>query len=78
MTDWEFYNELKNYGVIIVPGSPFFPGLKESLKGEDWPHMRQCFRLSLTATEEQLVTALKHLATLTDKVYSAKPAMAAV
>ena len=68
MTDWEFYNELKNYGVIIVPGSPFFPGLK----GEDWPHTRQCFRISLTATEEQIVTALKHLATLTDKVYSEK------
>jgi valine--pyruvate aminotransferase len=78
MTDWEFYNELKKYGVIIVPGSPFFPGLKENLKGEDWPHMRQCFRISLTATEAQLVTALKHLATLTDKVYSAQPAMAAV
>jgi len=78
MTDWEFYNELKRYGVIIVPGSPFFPGLKESLKGEDWPHMRQCFRISLTATEDQLITALKHLATLTDKVYSSKPVMAAV
>ncbi|MGB3298472.1 MAG: valine--pyruvate transaminase [Phormidesmis sp.] len=78
MTDWEFYNELKRYGVIIVPGSPFFPGLKESLKGEDWPHMRQCFRISLTATEEQIITALKHLATLTDKVYAAQPAMAAV
>ena len=78
MTDWEFYNELKRYGVIIVPGSPFFPGLEKSLKGEDWPHMHQCFRISLTATEEQLITALKHLATLTDKVYSAQPVMAAV
>ena len=78
MTDWEFYNELKKYGVIIVPGSPFFPGLKNGLNGEDWPHMRQCFRISLTATDEQIVTAIKHLATLTDKVYSARPAMAAV
>ena len=77
MTDWAFYNELKNYGVIIVPGSPFFPGLEANLKGEDWPHMRQCFRLSLTASEAQIVTAIKHLATLTNKVYSAQPAMAA-
>ena len=72
MTDWEFYNELKHYGVIIVPGSPFFPGLKASLNGQDWPHMRQCFRLSLTATEDQIVTAINHLATLTDKVYASR------
>ena len=75
MTDWAFYNELKHYGVIIVPGSPFFPGLQRSLGGEDWPHMRQCFRLSLTATDEQIVTAIGHLASLTNKVYSAQPAM---
>ncbi|MEL6159235.1 MAG: valine--pyruvate transaminase [Cyanobacteria bacterium J06623_5] len=76
MTDWAFYNELKNYGVIIVPGSPFFPGLKDSLKGEDWPHMRQCFRISLTASEDQIAIALKQLAALTDRVYSAQPALA--
>ncbi|MEL6854326.1 MAG: valine--pyruvate transaminase [Cyanobacteria bacterium J06607_13] len=76
MTDWDFYNELKNYGVIIVPGSPFFPGLEDSLKGEDWPHMRQCFRISLTASEAQIAIALKQLAALTNRVYSAQPAMA--
>ncbi|MGI8933296.1 MAG: valine--pyruvate transaminase [Phormidesmis sp.] len=78
MSDWDFYNELKSYGVIIVPGSPFFPGLKNSLKGEDWPHMRQCFRISLTASDEQIVTAINHLATLTNRVYSAQPALATV
>lgn len=78
MSDWDFYNELKRYGVIIVPGSPFFPGLQQSLQGEDWPHMRQCFRISLTETESQIATGLQHLATLTDKVYSAYPAMATV
>jgi valine--pyruvate aminotransferase len=76
MSDWEFYQALKQYGVIIVPGSPFFPGLKENLNGQDWPHMRQCFRVSLTASDAQIVTAIEHLATLTDKVYAAQPAMA--
>ncbi|MEM9164968.1 MAG: aminotransferase class I/II-fold pyridoxal phosphate-dependent enzyme, partial [Cyanobacteria bacterium P01_F01_bin.4] len=66
MSDWEFYQTLKQYGVIVVPGSPFFPGLKDI----DWLHMQQCFRISLTATEGQIVTALKHLASLTDQVYA--------
>ncbi|MEO1402303.1 MAG: valine--pyruvate transaminase [Cyanobacteria bacterium J06635_1] len=66
MSDWAFYQTLKQYGVIVVPGSPFFPGLKDL----DWPHMQQCFRISLTATEAQIVIALKHLATLTDQVYA--------
>ncbi|MEO0458595.1 MAG: valine--pyruvate transaminase [Cyanobacteria bacterium P01_A01_bin.114] len=66
MRDWDFYQALKQYGVIVVPGSPFFPGLKSL----DWPHTQQCFRISLTATEEQITTALKHLATLTDRVYA--------
>lgn len=66
MTDWEFYQALKQYGVIIVPGSPFFPGLQN----QDWPHMRQCFRISLTASEANLVTALERLAQLVDRVYA--------
>ncbi|WP_346292457.1 valine--pyruvate transaminase [Sphaerothrix gracilis] len=68
MTDWQFYQELKQYGVIVVPGSPFFPGLKE-----DWPHMQQCIRISLTATDSEIVTALRHLANLVDRVYTQAP-----
>ncbi|MEO1692908.1 MAG: valine--pyruvate transaminase, partial [Cyanobacteria bacterium J06631_6] len=48
MTDWEFYQELKQAGVIAVPGSTFFPGLRE-----DWQHKHQCLRISLTATEAE-------------------------
>ncbi|MBE9076569.1 valine--pyruvate transaminase [Romeria aff. gracilis LEGE 07310] len=65
ITDWAFYQALKQCGVIIVPGSPFFPGLKD-----DWPHMRQCFRISLTASEADIVTALERLAQLVDRVYA--------
>ena len=61
MSDWEFYQELKKVGVIAVPGSTFFPGLTE-----DWQHKTQCLRISLTATESEIATAMARLA----KVYS--------
>ncbi|MBD2256453.1 valine--pyruvate transaminase [Pseudanabaena sp. FACHB-2040] len=68
MTDWELYQQLKQYGVIVVPGSPFFPGLRE-----DWAHAKQCIRISLTASNEEIVTALRHLARLTDEIYQGQP-----
>ena len=64
MTDWEFYQELKQVGVIAVPGSSFFPGLKE-----DWQHKQQCLRISLTATEAEIAEAMERLASLVKKVY---------
>ncbi|MGD1918995.1 MAG: valine--pyruvate transaminase [Pleurocapsa sp.] len=64
MTDWEFYQELKQVGVIAVPGSTFFPGLKE-----DWRHKQQCLRISLTATETEIAEAMKRLAKVADRVY---------
>ncbi len=64
MTDWEFYEELKQVGVIAVPGSTFFPGLTES-----WQHKHQCLRISLTASEAEIAEAMERLATVTKKVY---------
>ncbi len=64
MTDWEFYQELKQVGVIAVPGSTFFPGLKE-----DWQHKQQCLRISLTATEGEIAEAMKRLAKVAQQVY---------
>ena len=64
MTDWEFYQELKQEGVIAVPGSTFFPGLKE-----DWQHKQECLRISLTATEGEIVEAMKRLAKVAQRVY---------
>ncbi len=48
ITDWEFYQELKQVGVIAVPGSTFFPGLRET-----WQHKQECIRISLTASEAE-------------------------
>ena len=64
ITDWEFYQELKQVGVIAVPGSTFFPGLRE-----DWQHKQQCLRISLTATETEIAEAMKRLAKVAKKVY---------
>jgi valine--pyruvate aminotransferase len=69
MTDWEFYQELKQVGVILVPGSSFFPGLRE-----DWRHKQECLRISLTATNDEIETAMKRLAQMVEKVYHSKSA----
>lgn len=67
ITDWELYQQLKQVGVIVVPGSSFFPGLKE-----DWSHKQQCLRISLTGSEAALETAMQRLATVVDQVYSGR------
>ncbi|MEG4344143.1 valine--pyruvate transaminase [Microcoleus sp. A003_D6] len=64
MTDWELYQKLKQVGVIVVPGSSFFPGLRE-----DWQHKHECLRISLTATNDEIETAMKRLAQMVEKVY---------
>jgi len=64
MTDWEFYQELKQVGVIAVPGNGFFPGLIE-----DWQHKQECLRISLTATESEIAEAMKRLAQVAKRVY---------
>ncbi|CEJ45692.1 valine--pyruvate transaminase [Umezakia ovalisporum] len=64
ITDWELYQKLKQVGVIVVPGSTFFPGLRE-----EWHHKHQCLRISLTGTDEEIVKGMKRLAQVTEQVY---------
>jgi valine--pyruvate aminotransferase len=66
VTDWELYQTLKQVGVIVVPGSTFFPGLRD-----DWAHKQQCLRISLTGTHEELQTAMERLAQTIGQVYKA-------
>ncbi|NES97377.1 MAG: valine--pyruvate transaminase [Desertifilum sp. SIO1I2] len=68
MSDWEFYQKLKQVGVILVPGNSFFPGLREN-----WQHTQQCFRISLTASDTELETAMQRLAEVVQQVYQASP-----
>jgi valine--pyruvate aminotransferase len=64
LSDWEFYQQLKQVGVIVVPGSSFFPGLRE-----DWPHKQQCLRISLTASDQEIETGMQRLAKVAEEVY---------
>jgi valine--pyruvate aminotransferase len=64
VTDWDFYQELKKVGIIIVPGSTFFPGLRE-----EWQHKHECLRISLTGTDEELQLAMQRLAEVATNLY---------
>ena len=64
ITDWEFYQKLKDVDVIVVPGSTFFPGLREN-----WAHKQQCLRISLTGSDRDLETAMQRLAQVAEAVY---------
>jgi valine--pyruvate aminotransferase len=57
MYDLDMYQSLKGGGLLCVPGSTFFPGLR----GE-YPHKHQCLRFSMTAPDEHLALAAKVLA----------------
>lgn len=65
ISDWEFYQRLKQVGVIVVPGSTFFPGLREQ-----WQHKHECLRISLTGTNTEIAEAMRRLAQLTEEVYA--------
>lgn len=64
ITDWDLYQKLKQVGVIAVPGNTFFPGLRDT-----WEHQHQCIRISLTASDRELETAMKRLVKVTQQVY---------
>ena len=65
ISDWDFYQQLKQVGVIIVPGSIFFPGLRD-----DWQHRNQCLRISLTGSDEEIDSAMGRLAKVVSEVYT--------
>ena len=65
ISDWDFYQQLKLLGVIVVPGSIFFPGLRDN-----WEHKNQCLRISLTGSNQEIDTAMSSLARVVSQVYS--------
>jgi len=64
MSDWSLYQHLKQAGVIVVPGSSFFPGLSD-----DWRHKQECLRISLTASDEEIVLGMERLAATITQIY---------
>lgn len=55
----ELYQRLKKRGVLIVPGEYFFFGLPE---GTDWPHVRECIRVSYTMGAEVVQEGIRIIA----------------
>lgn len=50
MSSREVYELLKSRGVLVVPGDYFFFGLDAD--GPDWPHRRECLRISYAMAPE--------------------------
>ncbi len=67
ISDWDLYQKLKEVGVLVVPGSPFFPGLQQ-----EWKHKQECIRISLTATDEEIEQGIKRIAAILQKLYLAQ------
>jgi valine--pyruvate aminotransferase len=63
-SDWELYQALKRVGVIVVPGNSFFPGLRS-----DWQHKQECIRISLTASDTEITTAMERLSNVVGDMY---------
>src|SRR5690606_11371659 len=48
----ELYRRLREAGVLVIPGDSSFPGISG-----DWPHSRQCIRVSYAVSEAVLEKA---------------------
>jgi valine--pyruvate aminotransferase len=61
----ELYEQLKGRGVLVVSGHYFFPGL-----AEDWPHSRQCLRITYSQDDSDVREGLRIIADEVRKLYS--------
>jgi valine--pyruvate aminotransferase len=62
----EFYERLKSRGVLVVPGHHCFFGLEE-----DWPHSRECIRVSYVQDEAAVRKGIEIIADEARRVYGA-------
>ena len=62
----ELYRRLREAGVLVIPGDAAFPGL-----AEDWPHSRQCIRLSYAVDETVMARAAGIIGTVLRRVHGA-------
>jgi valine--pyruvate aminotransferase len=65
ISSWELYRKLKASGVVIVPGKPFFPGLKQ-----DWKHSDECIRISLTASDDHIQNGIAKIGQTISELYA--------
>jgi len=64
----ELYERLKKRHTLVVPGEDFFPGLED----DDWKHKKECIRVSLTASDEDLEAGLVQIAEEVKYLYEAQ------
>jgi valine--pyruvate aminotransferase len=62
----ELYDRLKQRGVLIVPGSYFYPGLDEP-----WDHKGQCIRMNYTAGEAKVRRGIEIIGEEIKRIYAA-------
>jgi valine--pyruvate aminotransferase len=63
------YERLKARGVLVVPGAHFFIGLEG---GDDWPHARECIRVTYTQSPEVVNDGLRVIAEEVRALYAIK------
>ena len=64
ITDKELYTRLKDRGVLVVPGSYFFPGLKD-----DWRHKQECIRVTFTQDVDMVEKGIRIIGEEVRKAY---------
>lgn len=62
----ELYRRLRQAGVLVIPGDAAFPGL-----AEDWPHSRQCIRLSYAVGDEVMERAASIIGEVLTDIHAA-------
>ena len=69
ITNAELYGRLKKREVIVVSGHYFFPGLET----DDWPHKRECIRISYADDWERTERGLDVIAEEVRRAYDSAP-----
>ena len=67
ITSRELYERLKRRGVLVVPGEYFFFGRDGA---DDWPHQRQCIRLTFSQSEDVVQRGIEIIADEVRRVHS--------
>lgn len=62
----DLYLQLKQAGVLVIPGDAAFPGLQQ-----DWRHSRECVRISFAVPEHTMQQAAVIIGTVLRRIYQA-------
>lgn len=65
INDMEYYNQLKEQNLVVVPGGSFFHNTYLFTS-----HTQECIRISLTATDDEIIKGIRILSNVTEKIYN--------